>query len=261
MCAVELEGQRVAVTGAAGGIGRAVCESLIRSGARVAGLDLNVDGMDDIGLGLATSGALVRLHVDVRQPKSIEDALGEAVLRMGGLDGLINAAGVTSRFPDFLDLPLDEWDRIHDINLRGSFIASQVAARHMIRTHEQDSPLVPHSYIINITSIVAERAFPDSVHYASSKGGVKQMTSCLAGALASRGIRVNAVGPGTVDTPLSRWGTSSPERQAAMVSRIPLGRVATPADIANVAVFLASAAAGYITGQTIYVDGGELASR
>ncbi len=166
---------------------------------------------------------------------------------LGGLDVLVNNAGVYPRVP-FLDLSESDWDYVLDVNLKGSFFCAQAAARAMIAAGR-------HGSIINLAS-QAIRGAVRGTHYSASKGGVVALTRALALELAPHQIRVNAIAPGLTDTAQPRYGNTE-EEIAAMSDAVPLGRMARPEDIADVAVFLASDGARHITGQTLHVNGGQ----
>jgi 3-oxoacyl-[acyl-carrier protein] reductase len=175
-------------------------------------------------------------------------AMVDAVARdLGGLDVLVNNAGVYPRVP-FLDMRERDWDYVLDVNLKGTFFCAQAAARAMIAGHRAGS-------IINLAS-QAIRGAVRGTHYTASKGGVVALTRAIALELAPHRIRVNAIAPGLTDTAQPRYGNSE-EEIAAMSEAVPLGRMARPEDIADVAVFLASDQARHITGQTIHVNGGQ----
>src|SRR5215475_536169 len=166
---------------------------------------------------------------------------------LGGLDILVNNAGVYPRVA-FLEMRESDWDLVLDVNLKGTFFCAQAAARAMIAGSRRGS-------IINLAS-QAIRGAVRGTHYTASKGGVVALTRAMALELAPHGIRVNAIAPGLTDTAQPRYGNSE-EEIAAMSATVPLGRMAVPEDIADVAVFLASDAARHITGQTIHVNGGQ----
>jgi 3-oxoacyl-[acyl-carrier protein] reductase len=175
-------------------------------------------------------------------------AMVAAVQRdLGPLDVLVNNAAVFPRVP-FLEMREEDWDYVLDINLKGAFFCAQAAARAMVDAGR-------HGSIINLTSGAAYRGSPRGVHYCASKGGVLSMTRQMALELAPHRIRVNAIAPGLTDTAQPRYG-SSEEELAEAGRAIPLGRLAQPEDIAAGAVFLASEAAGFITGQCLHVNGG-----
>jgi NAD(P)-dependent dehydrogenase (short-subunit alcohol dehydrogenase family) len=235
-----------AITGAAQGNGRAIAEAFVREGAAVMVADL------DAGLARAAANELGRSAATAMDVRSADDAarlMSETVSRFGRLDVLVNNAGVIGRH-DFLDITEEEWDRVLDVNLKGSFLCAQAAARRM---KEQGG-----GTIINLASVNAISVNPTTVHYCVSKGGVVTLTKAMALALAQHGIRVNAIGPGPVRTNLSRERLDDPQAYAATVAHIPMGRVAEPPDLAGAATFLASDESSYITGITLFVDGGWL---
>ncbi|MGH2561044.1 MAG: SDR family NAD(P)-dependent oxidoreductase, partial [Thermomicrobiales bacterium] len=172
---------------------------------------------------------------------------------LGRIDVLVNGAGMLTRSP-VLDLPVEDFDRVLAVGLKGPFLLSQAVARQMVARKEGGC-------IINITSISAERAFPQLVHYQCAKAALAMLTKGMALELAPHGIRVNAIAPGLTATDMNRahWH-DQPEIWQQRAARIPLGRAGTPTDHAGAAVFLASAAADWITGTTIMIDGGQTVS-
>ena len=170
--------------------------------------------------------------------------------QFGKVDILINNAGVETLIP-FLELSEQEWDRVVDTNLKGAFLCARAAARHMVeRTIE--------GKIVNIASVNAKIALKGQTHYTSSKGWLIMLTKSMALDLAPNGIRVNAIGPGVIETKMTTKSLADPERRAMLLGKVPLGRVGQPRDIANAALFLVSDEASYITGTSLYVDGGWL---
>jgi NAD(P)-dependent dehydrogenase (short-subunit alcohol dehydrogenase family) len=174
--------------------------------------------------------------------------VAQVIGAFGRIDILVNNAGITGRAA-FLEMTDEEWDCMVGINLRGPFLCSQAVVREMVRVGDGGK-------IVNIASIESEAACPDQAHYAASKGGLLMLTRALACDLAHHRINVNAIGPGTVDS--GHGAFDDPTRRQAYSSRVPLGRVATPQDVAKAAVFLASDEADYITGVILYVDGGTI---
>jgi NAD(P)-dependent dehydrogenase (short-subunit alcohol dehydrogenase family) len=180
-----------------------------------------------------------------------KDIVAKAVEHFGSLDIVVNNAGIIHT-ADFVDFPEDAFDRVQRVNLKSPFLIGQAAARVMIERGIQGS-------IINMSSINAELAIPNSVAYAVSKGGIKQLTAVMAVGLVRHGIRVNAIGPGTIATDLVLNSVmSSPAQRHTVLSRTPMGRCGEASEVASVASFLASDDASYIIGQTIYPDGGRL---
>ena len=187
------------------------------------------------------------MHGDVARVADARALVESAVAELGGVDVLVNNAGVYPRVA-FLDMREEDWDYVLDVNLKGTFFCAQAAARAMIAGGR-------HGSIMNLASM-AIRGAVRGTHYSASKGGVVAMTRAMALELAPNAIRVNAIAPGLTDTAQPRYG-STEEEIAAMSDAVPLGRMAQPDDIADVALFLASHDARHITGQTIHVNGGQ----
>jgi NAD(P)-dependent dehydrogenase (short-subunit alcohol dehydrogenase family) len=241
--------ERVAiVTGATQGIGLACAQRLIAEGARVMLVDIKAEG-EEQAKALGPSARFFRADVSI---KTEVDALVAATLAaFGQIDILINNAGVTHA-AGFLDLAEEDFDRVLRINLKSMFLCGQAVARVMVKQMR--------GAIINMSSVNAELAIPNQVPYVVSKGGVNQLTKVMALNLAPYGVRVNGIGPGTILTELAKQAVlSSPEARHTILSRTPLGRCGEPEEVASIAAFLASDDASYMTGQTMYVDGGRLA--
>ena len=222
-------------------------------GAKVAVVDIDGAGARSLANQLDAGGTSAHaFEADVSNRDDVQRVAGAINEWASGIDILVNVAGVNSHYPA-LELPEAEWDRIIDVNLKGTFLMMQAVA-----------PLMqPHSNasIINISSTSAEVSRATSVHYTASKGGVRALTQGFAAALAPLGIRVNAIGPGPIETPLNEQRLSDPAERERSLARVALGRFGTPEDVAGLAVFLATEDASYITGTSIYVDGGLLAMR
>ena len=246
----RFEGATALVTGAASGIGRAVAGRLGHEGAHVFLADLDRELLGRVLEELATDGASVMgTQVDVVDRQSVRDAVAAAAHRSGRLDIAVNCAGIIRRRPA-LELSEEDWDAVIDVNLKGTFLVCQAASFAMMERGGS---------IVNISSIMAEVAGPQRVHYAASKGGVRQLTKAFAVELAPFGIRVNAVGPGPIQTPLNAEQFATEEGRRRMLRGVLRGRAGTPDDVAAAVAFLASAEADFITGTTLYVDGGLLA--
>lgn len=232
------------VTGGARGIGQAIAERYVREGARVVIGDL----LEAEGAALARRlGSACRFQrCDVTRPSDAKALVGAAVSAFGRLDICVNNAAVLRKEP-FLDLSVDSFRQVLDVNVVGSFLMAQAAARQMVKQGEG-------GVILNLSSINAIVALPEQTSYTASKGAVAMLTRSLAVQLADHGIRVNAIGPGTVATEMARGFVND-----VVLSRIALRRPGEPDEIAAVAAFLASDEASYMTGETVFVDGGRLA--
>jgi glucose 1-dehydrogenase len=247
--------QKVAiVTGASQGIGLACAQRLVRDGARVMLVDVRPEG----AAAAAALGDAARFVVaDVSQKSDVDAMLAATLQAFGQVDILVNNAGVTHA-ADFLDLTEEDFDRVLRINLKSMFLCSQAVAREMVKRSSNGDG--NRGCIINMSSVNAELTIPNQVPYVVSKGGVNQLTRVAVISLAQHGIRVNAIGPGTILTELARQAVmGSPEARHTILSRTPLGRCGEPEEIAAIAAFLASDDASYMTGQTLYADGGRMA--
>jgi glucose 1-dehydrogenase len=254
--------QRVAfVTGAASGIGRAIARRFAAEGAQVVIGDIDQAGGEAVAEGIRAAakpgrGTARFVPCDVGDRTAAEGLVAAAVEHFGRLDIVVNNAGVVHG-ADFLALEEADFDRVLRINLKGPFLVGQAAARQMVR---QGPSQGQSGAIINVTSINAVVAIPHQVPYVASKGGLQQLTKVMAVALADKGIRVNAIGPGSILTEMLRATVMADDSsRRRILSRTPLGRLGEVDEIAAIAVFLASDEASYVTGQTIYADGGRLA--
>jgi NAD(P)-dependent dehydrogenase (short-subunit alcohol dehydrogenase family) len=246
---MRLRDQVALVTGAGRGIGQAIALAFAREGARVAVAD--IDG--------ATAAATARrigrrralaLTMDVADSGSVNEGFRAIDRAWRRIDITVTNAAIEPIVP-FLELTEETWDRVLDVNLKGTFLVAQAAAQRMVKRRR--------GVIITLSSVNAEVVRPESAAYGASKGGVRQLTKAMGIALAPYGIRVNAIGPGTVVTGLTRHLLKKKAWRDAVFMRTPMQRVADPMEIAEVAVFLASDASSYMTGSTVYVDGGRLA--
>lgn len=236
------------VTGGAQGIGLASAQALAEEGARLVLVDINEEGVQAAAAELG--GDAVGLVCDMGKPEQVVALFDRVEAEVGPVVKLVNNAGVAMP-GDFLDLPLEQFTAVLDVNLKGTFVALQRAARTMVANGIEGA-------IVNMSSINAQVAIPSIVAYCASKGGVMQLTKATALALAPHNIRVNAVGPGSIDTAMMAGVNANPEAMQMVMSRTPLKRIGTPREIGDVVAFLLSAKASYITGETIYVDGGRL---
>ena len=248
---MRLTDQVAIVTGAASGNGRGIAERFAEEGCSVIVADVDEIGAEETAELVRALGqqALV-VKTDVSHAPDAQRLVDKAVQQFGKVDILINNAGVETLIP-FLDLSEDEWDRVVDTNLKGAFLCAKAAARHMVDNKIEGK-------IVNIASVNSKIALKGQTHYTSSKGGLIMLTKSMALDLAPNGIRVNAIGPGVIETKMTTQSLADPERRAMLLGKVPLGRVGQPRDIANAALFLVSDEAGYITGTSLYVDGGWL---
>lgn len=249
---MRLKDRVAVVTGAARGIGLACAERFIEEGARVEMIDRDAGRLEAAVQALKAKGGDVRGRtLDVTDLAAMDLAIVGAARERGGLDILVNNAGVALT-QDFLSVTEADWDQVLGINLKAPFFALQSAARVMIANGRG-------GVIINMSSINARMANPQVATYAVSKGGLNQVTATAAVALAPHGVRVVGVGPGTIDTEMLNMGFLTSDAQARMIlSRTPAGRLGVAREIASVVAFLASDDASYITGQTLYPDGGRM---
>ncbi|MEM7696561.1 MAG: SDR family oxidoreductase [Pseudomonadota bacterium] len=250
-----LEGRVAIVTGAARGIGLATAERLYAEGMCVMLADVDDTAGERAAAAIGPEDR-VRFHeCDVGEKLDVRNLLAATLDAFGDVHLLVNNAGIVGGAP-FLELTEDDFDRVLRVNLKGAFLLSQAVAKHMVAKHKEGAER-PGS-IVNMSSVNAVFAIPSQVPYSVSKGALAQLTKVTALALAPHNIRVNAVGPGSIDTNMLAAVNRDPAAKRTVLSRTPLGRVGDPSEIASVVAFLASDEASYITGQTLYADGGRL---
>lgn len=248
---MRFEGRAVIVTGGANGIGRACATAFAGEGAWVAVADLAEKAGRAVVREIEESGGRAMfLRTDVGDAGQVQALIDGTLEAFGRLDVLINNAGII-KTADFLEISEEDFDAVLRVNLKGVFLVGQAAARAMVARGG--------GVIVNMSSTNAVLAIPNQVPYVTSKGAVNQLTKVMALALAPRGIRVNAIGPGSILTDILKAVMDDEAARTKILSRTPLGRCGEPAEVAKVALFLASDDASYITGQTIYPDGGRLA--
>ena len=247
-----LENKVAMVTGAARGIGQAIAEVFAEYGASVALADKLVEETGAVADGINKSGhsKALAIDLDVCSPESVQRAIDITVSRFGKIDILVNNAGI--HHPHFIvDFPLEEWDLVYNVNVRGTFLCTQAAARQMIKQGQGGC-------IINMSSASGKKPDPQAAAYCSSKSAIIGLTRVAALELGKYGIRVNAILPGATDTEMLRGLIRDvPGLIEELVAKTPLGKMAQPRDQANAAVFLASDLASHITGEGLVVSGGE----
>jgi glucose 1-dehydrogenase/3-oxoacyl-[acyl-carrier protein] reductase len=243
-----LAGKVAVVTGGGTGIGAGVCEALAEVGARVViSPNSNVAGAEGTARTIAEHGGTAVVQAcDVRDEGQVQALFDRALNEFGRVDVLVNNAGITEPHP-LLEMTPEEWDKTLDINLRGMFLATQRAAREMIKQGSGGR-------IVNLSSVHGFAAVPHHAHYEASKGGINMFTKACAIELAPHNIQVNAIAPGAIEVP--RYFDMPGYVREEWGARIPAGRVGWPNDIGPLAVFLCGEGASYITGQIIWVDGG-----
>jgi 3-oxoacyl-[acyl-carrier protein] reductase len=243
---LDLSGRNALVTGASRGIGRAIASALAEAGATVALVSTKLETSEEARRGIEQAGGKAHAFAcDVSRTDSVQ-ALAEAVQKaVGGIDILVNNAGITR---DGLVMRMSEadWDAVLDTNLKGAFNVVKAFSKPLLRSK--------HGRVINVASVVGVAGNAGQANYAASKGGLIALTKSLAKELGSRGITVNALAPGYVETDMT--SALSAEQRQGMVDAILLGRAGTPADVAAAVVFLSSDSGSYITGQVLAIDGG-----
>jgi len=251
---MKLEGRTAIVTGSRRGIGRAIALALAKEGADVVVSDISQEDCQKVVEEIEKLGRKgLAVKCDVTASPEVEALVKKTVDAFGKLDILVNNAGIISYKP-FLELTDEDWDKILGVNLKGQFLCARAAAKEMIKNK--------WGRIVNIASISSGGcgiAFPLIAHYTASKGGVMALTEALALELTAKGINVNAICPGAVDTDMTKGAKESGQLEPVLL-RIPKGRLAKPEEIANLAAFLASDEAEYISGAAIVIDGGWLTS-
>ena len=237
------------ITGGAQGIGYACAEAIGESDVQIILADINSDAV--VAAAERLGDGSVGLACDMGAPGQVAALFDRIEAEFGKVSILVNNAGVAAP-SDFLETSLEQFERVINVNLTGTFFALQRAAKGMVAQGIAGS-------IVNMSSINAQVAIPSIAAYCASKGGIMQLTKAVALALAPHNIRVNAVGPGSIDTEMVASVNANPEAMKMLMSRTPLKRFGSPREIGDVVAFLVSDKASYITGETIYVDGGRLA--
>lgn len=249
---MRLQGKTAVVTGAGTGIGQAIALAFAKEGASVV-----VDYVGDASVAEETlskinamGGKSLGVAADVSNPDQVNELIQQTLAAFGKLDIFVNNAGIEKKFA-FVDYPLEEWQKIVAVNLTGAFLCSQAAARQMIAQGSGGR-------IINISSIHEDLAFPLNAPYSATKGGIRMLMRTIAVELAPHQITVNNIGPGAIFTPIDKDVEIDAKLNDQILAEIPLGRWGKPEEVAQLAVYLASDDAAYITGSTHFIDGGML---
>jgi NAD(P)-dependent dehydrogenase (short-subunit alcohol dehydrogenase family) len=247
----EMQGQVAIVTGASSGIGKATAIKFATEGAQVVLVARHIDSLDLVAKEIQANGGTCRaIAADVTQESEIERIVRETVTTFGGIDVLVNAAGIIGN-GTIENTQLSDWDYMFQINVRSPFYLMQCAMPHLVERKGN---------VVNVSSVTGIRAFPNVLAYCASKAAVDQLTHCAALEMASKGVRVNAINPGVVVTHLHRTGGMSEQTYSDFLERgkttHPLGRVGDATEVADLIFFLASPKAGWITGVSMPIDGG-----
>lgn len=247
-----LENKVAIVTGGDTGIGKGICGCMAREGAAVT-IDYHGDRQpaDDLVKQLEQDGGkALAVSADVTKPEEVENLIEQTVQTFGRLDILVNNAGMEIKHP-FLEMPLDVWYKVIDVDLTGPWICAQKAAQQMVKQGAGGR-------IINISSVHEDLPMPTNAPYCAAKGGLRMLMRTICVELAPHKITVNNIGPGAIDTPMDAPLKQNPQLMNHLLAEIPLGRMGRPDEIGELAVYLASDAASYVTGSTFFIDGGML---
>ncbi|WP_433747882.1 glucose 1-dehydrogenase [Falsibacillus pallidus] len=246
----DLKGKVVVITGAATGLGASMAERFGKEGAKVViNYYSQPEKADEVKANVEKAGGeAVTCQGDVTKEEDVVNLIQTAIKEFGKLDILINNAGIENPV-DSHEMPLKDWNKVLDTNLTGAFLGCREALKYFVENEVKGN-------IINMSSVHEVIPWPKFVHYAASKGGIKLMTETLALEYAPKGIRVNNIGPGAMNTPINAEKFADPEQRKEVESMIPMGYIGKPEEVANVAAWLASEQASYVTGITLFVDGG-----
>jgi len=245
----DMTGKVAVITGGAGGIGRSLALGMVERGADIAVADLNLDPFEEITKKVRAMGRqTLAVEVDVTDEQSVAKMVKRVLEVFSHIDILVNSVGINAHKPAD-SLPIDEWQQVMDVNIRGTFLTCQAVGREMIKQNI--------GKIVNMSSVRGRYGVPrDGAAYCTSKGAVDTLTRTLACEWAKHNVLVNAVAPSIVETERNRSRLANPEGAERMKARIPIGRWAQPEDIVGPVLFLVSKASDFVTGQIIYVDGG-----
>jgi NAD(P)-dependent dehydrogenase (short-subunit alcohol dehydrogenase family) len=253
----DLRGKVAIVTGAAKGMGKADSIKLANAGAKVVLSDIDLVGCQQVVEEIKKNrGEAIALKCDSSKKTEVDNVVREAIKKFSKIDILVNNAGIFP-FEPFLEMTEQNFEKVIDINLKGYFLMAQACAKEMQKNQPNEKG--QRGSIINIASVAAIIGFAGLAHYCASKGGIVAMSKAIAIELASFGIRVNCISPGSIDTPGTNVSTMDPKTRETMMSKIPLKRNGKSEEIANAVLFLASSESSYMTGSVMVVDGGWLA--
>ncbi len=250
---MRLQHKVAVITGSATGIGLATAQAMAREGAAVV-IDY-IEGEQDEADKRArqieqSGGKAIAAQADVSKQEDVQALVDRAVAAFGRLDIMVNNAGIEQQHP-FLEMPLDVWNKIIAVDLTGPWLGSQIAARQMVKQGDGGR-------IINISSVHEDMPMPTNAPYCAAKGGLRMLMRTIAVELAPHKITVNNIGPGAIDTPLDKPTKEDPAKMKKLLAEIPLDRMGQPEEVAELAIYLASDAAAYVTGSTYFIDGGML---
>lgn len=247
---LRLQDKVAIVTGGDTGIGKAICIAMAREGAKMV-IDYHGDRQPASALVREIAnfgGTACEIGADVSKPEDVRRLVGAAVERYGNLDIMVNNAGIEQQHP-FIEMPLEDYEKTIAVNLTGTWLGCQLAAQQMVKQQRGGR-------IINISSVHEDITMPTNAAYCASKGAIRMLTRTIAVELAPYGITVNDVCPGAIDTPIDAPVKRDPEKMKALLSEIPMRRMGRPEEIAQLCVYLASEDAAYVTGASIFIDGG-----
>jgi len=250
----DLTGQVAIVTGARRGMGKSHALKLAKAGAKVVVSDISLEDCQKVADEIKKEkGEAMAVKCDVTKKEEVDEMIKKTIEKWGEIDILVNNAGICD-FKPFLEMKEEDWDRTIDINLKGYFLVAQACAKEMVKRKS--------GVIINIASVAMGQTgigFPALTHYCASKGGIVAMTEAMALELAPYNIRVNAISPGAIETPMIDPLKTDKKTMEGLLTRIPMRRVGKPEEVSNLVLFLASEASSYMTGTDVVIDGGWLA--
>ncbi len=251
---MDLKGKVAIVTGARRGMGKTHALALAKAGAKVVVADISLEDCEAVVTEIKDAkGEAMAIKCDVSNKDEVDEMVTKTVAKLGKIDILVNNAGIC-QFKPFLELTEEEWSRTININLKGYFLCAQAAAKEMVKQKS--------GAIVNIASIAMGQVgvgFQNLAHYCASKGGIVAMTETMATELGPYNVRVNAIAPGVIETPMIDPIKQDPKTMEGILARIPLHRMGKPEEVSNLVLFLASDASSYMTGSTVVIDGGWLA--